>query len=423
MALEDAAVRKVAKRLLWFLFVIYVVAFLDRSNIGFAALTMNKALGLTATTFGLANTILYLGYACFEIPSNLMFARFGARIWIPRIMITWGIAAAATILATGPASLYVVRAIVGAAEAGLSPGIYFYMSFWFPSSVRARAFATFALAPAVASALGSPVSGLLLDLDGHLGLAGWQWLFLGEGLPAVALGVIAYFYLTDRPAHATWLDPGEKAALERRLARETPPRPLARAWWKDALDARIILLGIGYIAAGAAINTVVTWGPQIIRDILGPGHYAYIGLMAAIPGLCTVPIVYLWSMHSDRTQERVLHTTLPMIVAAIGLLLVAYGGVATVRFIGLIAGLAGGFGVSSNFWTIPTRILPVENRAVGFAAISTLGIFGGILSPAIIGFFKDLTQDFAAGLDVIAAFQIVAALIIFAVAARSRMAT
>ncbi|HEY7820503.1 MAG TPA: MFS transporter, partial [Vicinamibacteria bacterium] len=221
----EPVIRKVSRRLIPFLFLLYVFAYLDRINIGFAALAMNRDLGLTATMFGIANTIFYVGYMLFEIPSNIALARFGARIWIPRIMITWGIASTATMLAASPTSLYLIRFFVGVAEAGFVPGVLLYLTYWFPPSHRARANAVFMVAMPVTIAFGASISGLVLEgLDGAFGMAGWRWLFLVEGLPSIVLGVIAAFYLTSRPAEARWLTPEEKSVLEASLtAAESSP--------------------------------------------------------------------------------------------------------------------------------------------------------------------------------------------------------
>ncbi|HXJ00495.1 MAG TPA: MFS transporter, partial [Micropepsaceae bacterium] len=217
---DDSVVRKVFRRLIWFLFVLYVISFLDRINVAFAGLSMNRDLGLTSAMFGLSISIYYVGYLLCEIPSNLMLARYGARTWIARIMVTWGIASAATMFVAGPYSLFAIRLLVGIAEAGFLPGILLYMTFWFPRAYRARAMSLFIMATPITLAFGSAISGLILQMDNFLGLAGWRWLFLLEGLPAIILGAIAFFYLPDGPANAEWLTEHEKSTLQARLERE-----------------------------------------------------------------------------------------------------------------------------------------------------------------------------------------------------------
>jgi len=238
---------KVFRRLIGFLFVAYFFSYLDRINIGFAALSMNKDLALTATMFGLANTLFYLTYMLFEVPSNLLLERFGARIWIARIMVTWGLASTATMFATGPYSLYLLRALVGLAEAGFVPGVILYLSYWFPAAHRARAMALLMMAMPATFMVGSPVSGLILQLHGAFGIAGWRWLFLLEGLPSIILGIVTYFYLTDRPKDAKWLTPAERNIVQQALDSETRTAPAARtgSMWQELLGARVLLLSLG----------------------------------------------------------------------------------------------------------------------------------------------------------------------------------
>src|ERR1700733_5657759 len=244
---RHAVIRKVWRRLIPFLFVLYIFNYLDRINIGFAALSMNRDLVLTATTFGLANSIFYIGYVACEIPSNLLMVRYGARIWIARILISWGLASAATMLVVGPNSLYLVRFLVGVLEAGFVPGVLLYLTYWIPNSHRARANGYLMMAQPVA--MGAGVSGLILDnLNGALGLQGWRWLFLLEGLPAVILGVIAYVYLTDKPKDAAWLDELEKNTLTSLLADDQPAsgRQSKISVWRQVTDPRILLLALAY---------------------------------------------------------------------------------------------------------------------------------------------------------------------------------
>ena len=397
-AAEARVVRKVSRRLLGFLILLYVFAYLDRINIGFAALAMNKSLGLTQTMFGVANTCLYLGYFAFEIPSNLLLARFGARVWLARILITWGFASAATAFATGSASLNALRAVVGIAEAGFVPGVLFYLTLWFPREHRARANALFMIAQPIAMALGSPVSGAILDSHGLLGLRPWQWLFIVEGLPSVLLGVIAYGYLTDRPKEAAWLTDGEKATLEDSLLRDSSASHAARLAWRELVRREMVLLSMAYFGLVMTLNTIATWTPQIVRAVLTRHSFSSIGMLTAAPALCAAVAMPLWSRHSDRHLERRWHTIAAYLLASLGWILVALSGMPEVRFAGLVCCFVGGFCGMSIFWTQPQAILAPADRPAGIAFISSCGILASMATPPLIGRLVDLTHSFVPGL-------------------------
>lgn len=397
--IREAAYRKVFRRVVWYLFVLYICAYLDRINIGFAALAMNRDLGLTPTTFGIANTIFYLGYLAFEVPSNLMLARYGARTWLARIMITWGIASTATALAAGETSLYLLRLLVGIAEAGFVPGVLLYLTFWFPHAYRARANALFMVAQPVSIAFGSILSGYLLRMDGILGLAGWRWLFIIEGVPSIVLGVVTFFYLRNGPRDAAWLTAPEKAAIEEQLASEAPPPAHHGSIWAELRSREVLLLSLAYFGLISTLNTNATWVPQIVREILGgQGGFVTIGVWAAAPALLTIVAMPLWSYRSDRRQERLWHVVTPMAVAALGWLLVTLSAVALVRFAGLALVSIGGFCAMSILWTLPASVLSKAARPAGIALISMAGILGSAVSPSIIGLLRDQTGSFTAGL-------------------------
>ncbi|HEX8027037.1 MAG TPA: MFS transporter [Vicinamibacterales bacterium] len=397
MVTDDAS-RKIFRRVVWYLLVLYVFAYLDRINIGFAALSMNRDLGLTPTTFGVANTIFYLGYMAFEVPSNLMLARFGARTWLARIMITWGIASTATALAGGAVSLYALRLVVGIAEAGFVPGVLLYLTYWFPQATRARANALFMVGQPIAIAFGSVLSGYILRMNGVLGVAGWRWLFILEGVPSIALGVVTFFYLRDRPRDAAWLTPAERAAVEEQLAAEAPP-PRRGNDWTELRSRPVLLLCLAYFGLVSTLNTNATWVPQIVREILGgQSDFLTVGIWAAIPALLTVVAMPLWSRHSDRRQERIWHTIIPMAMAAAGWLLVTLSTIPGVRFGGLALVSIGAFCAMSILWTLPAGVLSPGARPAGIALISTSGILGSAVSPSMIGFLRDQTGTFTSGL-------------------------
>ncbi len=415
MVTSDEVIRKVSRRLIPFLFLLYVFAYLDRINIGFAALSMNRELGLTATMFGFANTLFYVGYMIFEIPSNLMLARYGARIWIPRIMITWGIASTATMFASSAASLYLIRVLVGIAEAGFVPGVLLYLTYWFPPSHRARANAVFMIAMPVTIAFGASISGLILQgLDGFLEIAGWRWLFLVEGLPSVVLGVAAAFYLTSRPADAAWLTEAEKQVLQTSLAggESGPPRESA---WKELFARDVVLLALAYFGLTMTLNTNATWTPTIAREALEGRSLSFVGLVVAIPAFLTALVMPLWSARSDRKKERRWHVVLPMSLAALGWLLVGAFPQPLVRFAGLVAVSIGAFAAMAVFWTLPPAILSAAARPAGIAFISSCGIFASATSPLLVGRLRDLTGSFTAAMLFVALVLVSAAALVFLV--------
>jgi len=399
VTIREAAYRKIFRRVVWYLFALYICAYLDRINIGFAALAMNRDLGLTPLTFGVANTIFYLGYLVFEVPSNMMLARFGARTWLARIMTTWGLASTATVLAAGENSLYVLRLLVGIAEAGFVPGVLLYLTYWFPQAYRGRANALFMIAQPVTIAFGSILSGYLLKMDGVLGLAGWRWLFIVEGVPSIVLGIVAFFYLRNGPRDAAWLSAAENAVIEEQIAAEAPATSAHGSVWMELRSRQVLLLCLAYFGIVSTLNTNATWVPQIVREILGgQADFVTVGMWAAVPALLTVGAMPLWSYRSDRRQERLWHVVIPMAVAALGWLLVTLSAVPLVRFGGLALVSIGGFCGMSIFWTLPASVLSQAARPAGIALVSMAGIFGSAVSPSIIGFLRDETGTFTSGL-------------------------
>jgi ACS family 4-hydroxyphenylacetate permease-like MFS transporter len=417
LAFEEQVIKKAFRRLITFLFILCIFAQLDRSNIGFAALSMNKDLRLTATMFGFANTIFYIGYFLCEIPSNMLLAKYGPRRWIARILITWGIASTATMFATSSTSLYGFRLLLGIAEAGFIPGTFLFLTYWFPASYRARATGLFLIAQPVTMAIGSSVSGLILQHgSGSWGLSGWRWLFLIEGAPTIILGIITYFYLSDSPAKAKWLTEAEQLALQRRLQREqsstTSYSPGGKPW-REVFSRDVILCALIYFGVMAEVNTNVTWTPQIVREVIKAHGLSYVGLFIAIPAICTVLVMPLWSRHSDHKMERTWHLVLPRGLAAFGWVVVAFVQAPDLRMIGLIFCSVGAFVAQAIFWTIPPHVLSPAGRPVGLAFISSCGVLAASASPLIIGYLKDLTHTWIASLMCIAVFLVAAAVIVF----------
>jgi ACS family 4-hydroxyphenylacetate permease-like MFS transporter len=334
----------------------------------------------------------------------MMLARYGARVWIPRIMITWGIASTATMFVVGPNSLYFVRALVGLAEAGFLPGMLFYLGNWIPAAHRAKANAIFLAALPIAIMIGSPLSGLILQLDGWLGLDGWRWLFLIEGVPAVFLGMAAYFLLPDRPADATWLTAAERTALQERIDAEQAVQPrkpathASRRVWKAIGNIEVLALGLVYFCIVATVNTLGIWSPLIVKEVLGnTDRVVLIGFVGAIPPLLAIIGMLSFSAHSDRAGERNRYCACLMALSALGWLIVVSGSSPTLKMMGLSICYVGSFSAMAIFWTAANNLLPHATRAIGIAAVSTIGTFASILSPSIVGVLRDLTNNMTAG--------------------------
>lgn len=402
MNVEKDVVTKVTWRLVPFMMLLYFVAYLDRVNIGFAALTMNADLGFSATVFGTGAGIFFLGYVLFEVPSNVALDKFGARRWIARIMVTWGFLSCGMAFIQGQASFYVVRFLLGVAEAGFFPGMILYLTYWFPAERRARIIATFFIAVPLSNVIGAPLSTTLMGIEG-LGLKGWQWLFLLEGAPAILLALAVLLWLTDRPEKATWLSESEKLTLARAIAAEAPLA--ARHTLKEALaDARIWTFGGVYFGITVAIYGLGFWLPQIVQSFGGLSTMQ-IGLVTAIPYAFASVVMLLWGRHSDRTGERVWHVAIPAFVGAAGFVASALlAGTPVLAFIALNIAAAGVFSTVPPFWTLPTALLSGVAAAGGIALVNSVGNVGGYLGPFIVGYLRDAFQSYALGLVALGAF-------------------
>nr|WP_294550506.1 MFS transporter [uncultured Rhodopila sp.] len=402
-AIEKRTIAKVARRLVPFLMLCYFVAYLDRVNVGFAALTMNKALGISATAYGFGAGIFFFSYFIFEVPSNLALERFGARVWIARIMLSWGILSGAMALVTGETSFYLVRVLLGAAEAGFFPGIIFYLTLWFPGTYRARIIGWFMAAIPLSSVLGFPVSGIILNLDGGWGLAGWQWLFIIEAAPAIILSAVVFFYLTDRPADAKWLEPDERAWLARRLSAEAQQKEDVHGISvRQALtNPKVLALSLVYFGAVAANYGIAFWLPQIVKGF-GLTN-VQTGFVSAIPYIVGTVGMVLWSRRSDEKLERKLHAAVPFLIAAVGIAGSTLVDSPVLKMAALSFGAFGVFAVLPVFWTFPTAFLSGAAAAAGIAVINSVGNLAGFFGPFIMGWLKDVTGNFASGLWAIAA--------------------
>ena len=405
--------RKLMRRIVPFAMLLYFVAYLDRVNIGFAALTMNDDIGLSATAFGFGAGIFFIGYFLFEVPSNLILHRVGARVWIARIMVTWGLISGAMAFVQGPVSFYVLRFLLGAAEAGFFPGIILYISYWFPSRYRAGVTALFMAAVPISIAIGSPISGALLLLDGAMGLAGWQWLFLVEAAPAVLLAGVVLVYLTDKPEQAEWLTAEEREWLVNEMQAEEQSVAAdhgAKSAFGAILNPRVLSLALVYFGTSAGLYTIGIWSPQIIAQH-GVGPLAT-GVINALPPVVAVAAMVLWSRHSDRTGERHGHVFIACLVAAIGLGLAAnsLGLVAVVLSLVLVS--AGVSSAKPPLWSIPTQFLTGAGAAAGIAAINSIGNLGGFAGPFVIGWLKESSGGYAGGLLSVAFALIVSAALV-----------
>lgn len=408
--LEQRTIRKVTWRLIPFLILLYFVAFLDRINIGFAALTMNKDVGLTSRTFGLGAGIFFLGYFAFEVPSTVILHKIGARFWIGRVMVTWGIVSMAMVFIHGPISFYVLRFLLGLAEAGFFPGIILYLSYWFPANHRSTVTAMFMAAAPVAGFIGSPVSGALMQLNGLAGLLGWQWLFLLEGFPALALGLATFRFLTDRPADAAWLAPNERDWLSSTIQQEqTRIKDIrSRSPWRTLADWKVLALSIAYFGTSAGLYTIGFWAPLIVK---GLGFSIFqTGLLVAIPNLIAIIGMILWSRNSDRTGERYWHAALACLISAIGMALAARAGSSTFLAISGLSLTA--FGVSAAkppLWCLPTIFFGDTAAAASIGLINSLGTLGGFVGPYMIGSTNGTSGGFTHGLFLVGGTLVVSA--------------
>ena len=383
------AVGKSARKLIPFLIVLYLFAVLDRANVGFAALSMNAALGLTAQTFGFGATMFLIGYVLFEVPSNLAMARVGGRRWLARIAVTWGIATALVALSTGPLSFYALRFLVGAAEAGCLPGIFYFLTQWFPQSTRGRYNAIFILAIPLANAVSGPLSAALLDMHGLAGLAGWQWLFLAEGAVSSALGIVCFFFLKDGPAEATWLSVDERHALVTTIASERHARESVRHYSVlQALSNPIVIaLAFAYMGINVQLNSAAFWFPQVFRSF--GLSTMQVGFATATPFLFGAGAMILWGRRSDKANERVLHVVAAVMLSAVGWAAAGLSGSTIEIVIALSVAAIGFFSATAVFWTLPSGILAGPAAAAAIALISAMGNLGSAVAAPIIGSLRD----------------------------------
>jgi ACS family tartrate transporter-like MFS transporter len=385
-----ATLRKVTLRVIPFIFILYIVAWLDRVNVGFAALQMNSDLGFSSAAFGFGSGVFFLGYCLFEVPSNLVLHRVGARRWISRIMISWGAISVGMIFVRSTLPFYVLRFLLGVAEAGFFPGMIYYLSHWYPEAQRARAIATFMTAVPVSGVVGGPLSGALLSLNGVLGVAGWQWLFLVEGIPAILLGVIVLVYLTDRPETAHWLSSEEKDWLASKLAAERDSSGTAHPIGivSALTNPTIWQLGIIFLLAATGFYGYSFWAPLVVKSLTGSSDLG-VGIVIGLISVFTIIFMLLNSAHSDRTDERPWHVSVPLLVMGAGFFGCALLRQPVLAVFSLALIPIGHCAAYGPFWSMPTRFLTGAPAAAGIALVVTIANVGGLVGPTTIGLMKD----------------------------------
>lgn len=401
-------------RLIPFVFTLYIFNFLDRSNIGLAALQMNRDLGLSPAAFSFGAGIFFIGYALFEVPSNLVLVRVGARRWIARIMITWGVLAASLMFVKTPAQFYTVRFLLGVAEAGFFPAIIYYLSQWYPASMRARSSAWFMTAIPLSGLLGGPLGGWLLNMNGKSGLAGWQWLFLIEGIPSVILGFVVLRYLTEKPEDARWLGREQRTWLTERLRRDRESSPAQHGLppLRALLHPLIWLVAIPELLVTTAGYAYLFWGPTMLRDALHLGNLAIGWLTAGVSVLCALGMIVVGAS-SDRTGDRVVHAALCALVVSMGCAGAGLLGSPVARMTSLAVAEIAVISFLAPFWTLPTILLSGSSAAVGIALVNALGNIAGFVGPNVVSYLRVHTGGDSGAFVALSAMAFVAALVCF----------
>lgn len=411
--------RRVTLRIIPFLMLCYFIAFVDRVNAGFAALQMNHDIGLSAAEFGLGGGLFYITYVIFEVPSNLAMAKVGARIWIARIMISWGIVSGCMALVVGPYSFYAVRLLLGAAEAGFFPGVILYLTYWFPSEYRGRIVALFMVAIPLSSFLGSPISASLLQLDGLGGLHGWQWMFVLEALPAVILGVISFFFLADGPAGAKWLTEPQRQWLANRLAdeRSSPATRVGHlSLWQVMANKYVLAASLIYAGASGASQCLSLWQPQIIKSFGLTNMQT--GLLNSIPFGVASLLMLVWGRNSDRMRERKWHTAVPLALLAASLACAPLTGALTPTIIILCVAVTATYIVKGPFWALSTEWMSAGVAAAAIAQVNAIGNLGGFFGSYMLGAIKDATGSYALGLMPLAVLSAIGCILVLALSHR-----
>jgi len=411
--LYSSTIKKMNIRIIPFIMLLYLIAYIDRSNISVAALQMNADLALTAEMYGIAAGIFYISYIIFEVPSNVILTRVGAKLWIARIMITWGLLAAGMSLVQTPVQLYVMRFLLGAAEAGFTPGIIYYLSCWYPRSDRARAMSLFYIGAALASVVGLPISGTILNMDGLLGVEGWRWLFLLEGIPAFLLGIVTWFYLDDSPLKAKWLSEAQRNALTQQLNREAGESVINKDHrWSAALKSKKVwALSLLWLLQAFGTIGITLFLPLIVKGVVSEQSNLIVSLLSAVPFLFACIFMYLNGRHSDRTKERALHLGLPLIVSGLLLLGAIFTHNLVLAYIMLVLTVGLNWAITPIFWAVTTETVAGVAGAASIALINAVANIAGLTFPPIMGRIKDVTHSYDAALIAVAAALILGGLL------------
>ena len=408
----NLVVRKVARRIVPYIFLCYIVNYLDRFNVSFAALEMSGNLGFSEMTYGLGASMFFVGYVFFEIPSNLIMMKVGARIWIARIMITWGLASTCMMFVKSPFHFYLLRFFLGVAEAGFFPGMILYLTYWIPAGERARAFALFLTSTSLAGVVGGPISGVLFKMEGVYGLKGWQWLFLLEGAPAILLGLVTLCYLVDRPEQAHWLSQAEKNWLGATMQKEQEDKRFGHSltFWQALRHPRVWQLCLLYFSVVISFYGVAFWLPQIVKSFSGLSN-STVALLSAVPYLAASICMVIVAGHSDKTRERKWHVALAAFAGCLGLGLAVFflqSKYPVAAFFSLCLAASGIWSTLGPFWSLPTAFLGGTAAAGGVALINSIGNVGGFVGPYIIGYIKQTTESFTGGMLVLAGTLLIA---------------
>jgi len=409
MGEDEKILRKVWWRLMPLILVCYILSYLDRVNVSFAALTANRDLGLTPSAYGLGAGLFYIGYFACEFHSNIWLERVGARRWIARIMVSWGILAAGMALIQGPVSFYVMRILLGMAEAGFFPGVILYLTYWFPRRMRARCIALFMLGVPISSLVGSPISGALLQMDGLLGIKGWQWLYVIEAVPTILLGFVVLFRLTDRPSQATWLQPREAQWLQATLDSEQTGHAPEKGFLASLADARVLFYALIFFNVTAPSYGLTLWLPQIVRQFGGLGNFQT-GLISALPFLFGTAGMLFWGRQSDRAGERVLHASLCALVAGLGLATCAALASPSLQMVAICIGTLGIYAIKGPWLALVSESFSGPAAAGSIAMVSALGNLSGFVPPYAVGWIREMTGNFSYGLLFLAILSLLGAL-------------
>ncbi|MGV8995459.1 MAG: MFS transporter [Parvibaculaceae bacterium] len=408
---------RAARHIIPVMIVLYTISFLDRVNVGFAALTMNADLGFTSEIFGFGVGIFFIGYFIFEVPSNIVIEKLGARLWICRIMLTWGLISGAMAFVTTPMSFYILRFLLGAAEAGFAPGMILYLTYWFPADQRARLYGTYFIAIPLASVIGAPLSSWLLQFDGHMGLHGWQWMFIIEAVPALIMAAAVLWLLPDGPSKAQWLSTDEKRVIADCLARDRAATHIdaQHTLWAALKDPRVLLMCLIYFTIVIGLYGISFWLPQMVKA-KGFSNIETGWLIAAVYVVAAIAMP-LWGRSSDARQERIWHTALPCLLAAAGFAAAATFDATPVVIASLGLAAIGTYVSIVPFWAIPPVFLSGTAAAGGIALINSTGNLGGFVGPYVMGYVKDITHSYTAGIYVMSASLIIAAVLTLAMRA------